>query len=213
MYLSVLRATVNPLPHLKSTLSGLNVVYVLIWPKWAHERTEDDCLHRSHFHIYTHSNIYYTHTLVLVSLDVENERAKQHKVLPYHFKEKLYKQCIDDILLFWEETRGSYLNILKFTCEESIDTINDMDLTTHKDETGDIHTSINRKDMERNSLSHAASHHPKHLKDKIPVGQFLRLKSNGSDLDDHHGSSVQGKRLCLQIYTTCRYHLWLWSLI
>lgn len=83
--------------------------------------------------------------MVLVSLDVENERAKQHKVLPYYFKEKLYKQYIDDILLFWEETRGSCLNILKFTCEESIDTINDMDLTTHKDETGDIHTSINRK--------------------------------------------------------------------
>lgn len=43
--------------------------------------------------------------------------------------------------------------------------------------------TIYRKDMERNSVLHAASNHPKHLKDNIPVGQFFRLCS---DLNDFH---------------------------
>ena len=38
--------------------------------------------------------------------------------------------------------------------------------------------------MERNSIFHATSNHPKPLKENIPVGQFLRLKRNCSDLDD-----------------------------
>lgn len=63
---------------------------------------------------------------------------------PYHLKIKLYRWYIDDILLFWEGTQEelmdfvSYINnsssFLKFTCEQSTDKINYLDLTIHKDE-------------------------------------------------------------------------------
>ncbi|KAL7388934.1 hypothetical protein ABVT39_016775 [Epinephelus coioides] len=119
---------------------------------------------------------------------------------PYHSKIKLYKRYIDDILLFWEGTQGELMDFvshvnnssrfLKFTCEYSFDKINFLDLTIHKEETGAIHTSIYRKDMERNSILHASSNHPRHLKDNIPAGQFLRLKRNCSDPDDFHSKTT-----------------------
>lgn len=71
---------------------------------------------------------------------------------PYHSKIELYRRYIDDILLFWEGIQEelmhfvSYINnsssFLKFTCEQSTDKINYLDLTIHKDETGTIQTSV-----------------------------------------------------------------------
>lgn len=110
---------------------------------------------------------------------------------PYHSKIKMWKRYIDDILLFWDGTEDelkhflAYVNsstpFLKFSMEFDTHTINFLDLTITKDARGDIRTSIYRKPMERNTLLHANSNHPNHLKTNIPTGQFLRLRRNCSD--------------------------------
>ena len=97
-----------------------------------------------------------------------------------------YGRYIDDLLFIFDgsETQlkdfHGYLNSLnaniQLTMEYSQETINFLDLTIYKDDTGKLHTTIYRKEMARNTLLMANSFHPTHLIENIPFGQFQRLR-------------------------------------
>ncbi|XP_077106895.1 uncharacterized protein LOC143764801 [Ranitomeya variabilis] len=55
----------------------------------------------------------------------------------------------------------------------SIDFLN---IQIHKGEDGFLQSDLYRKETSVNSLLHASSTHPRHLKDNITYGQFLRAK-------------------------------------
>ncbi|KAM5191488.1 uncharacterized protein ACMZJ9_021274 [Mantella aurantiaca] len=55
-----------------------------------------------------------------------------------------------------------------------------LDLVIYRDSNGYIQTSLHRKDTAGNSILRAESHHPRHLVQNIPKGQYLRLRRNCS---------------------------------
>ncbi|XP_071989323.1 uncharacterized protein [Engystomops pustulosus] len=56
-------------------------------------------------------------------------------------------------------------------------------------------TPARRKQTATNSLLSFTSFHPKHLRQSIPVGQFLRLRRNCSDIADFrkHAKDLTGR--------------------
>ncbi|CAH2282770.1 Hypothetical predicted protein, partial [Pelobates cultripes] len=62
--------------------------------------------------------------------------------------------------------------------------INFLDVTISITEDGTFHSTLYRKSTATNSLLHWTSHHPRSLKEVIPVGQYLRLRRNCSDIQD-----------------------------
>ncbi|CAJ0937887.1 unnamed protein product [Ranitomeya imitator] len=100
---------------------------------------------------------------------------------------------IDDIVMFWAGTEED--------CERFIADLNDnpynIRLTSHISRTSvefldlkvsfagsNVVTTLYRKPTATNSLLHYSSFHPRHLKNGIPTGQFLRLKRNCSLTSD-----------------------------
>ncbi|XP_056416058.1 uncharacterized protein LOC130357391 [Hyla sarda] len=50
------------------------------------------------------------------------------------------------------------------------------DVTLTRDQEGFIQTNVYRKPTATNTYLHATSAHPKHMKDAVPVGQYLRIR-------------------------------------
>lgn len=70
-----------------------------------------------------------------------------------------------------------------------------LDLLISVDDNGDLHTSIYRKDTDRNTLLRADSFHSPHLINNIPYGQFLRLRRIcDQDQDFNSQSTVMSDR-------------------
>lgn len=97
-----------------------------------------------------------------------------------------YGRYIDDVLLLWDGSEAelvsfhTYLNginkNIKLSLEYDKQRISFLDLEIYKDNEGLLHSTIYRKPTSRNTILHAKSFHPRHLKDNIPYGQFQRLK-------------------------------------
>lgn len=56
---------------------------------------------------------------------------------------------------------------------------------------GQLSTCTYRKDTVANNLLYATSHHPQWLKNGFPVGQFLRIKKNWSNIEDYRQESQE----------------------
>ncbi|CAJ0966876.1 unnamed protein product [Ranitomeya imitator] len=80
-----------------------------------------------------------------------------------------------DLTSFIQLLNDNTLNI-KLTCKYSQTNIDFLDTKIFKGEDGLLHTEVFRKETSVNSVLHAASSHPRPLKESIPYGQFLRTK-------------------------------------
>ena len=95
-----------------------------------------------------------------------------------------YKRFIDDIFFAFHgpleelnevfQFMNSMHPTIKFTFNQSVSSINFMDLTIYKNNNGDYHTTIHRKLTDTMSLLHYDSNHPSHLKSSLIYSQALR---------------------------------------
>lgn len=104
------------------------------------------------------------------------------------FRDKIiwWGRYIDDVILWWDGMEDellsfhSYLNStnsnIQLSLEYDRNKINFLDLSICKDATGNLHTSIYRKDTHKNTILHSSSFHPDTLINNIPLGQFQRLR-------------------------------------
>ncbi|XP_071984330.1 uncharacterized protein [Engystomops pustulosus] len=75
------------------------------------------------------------------------------------------------------DVESLYTNIIH---ETEVDFL-DLRITTRD---GHIETTLYRKETATNNLLHYSSFHPQHLRDGIPIGQFLRLRRNCSSQEE-----------------------------
>ncbi|CAJ0956764.1 unnamed protein product [Ranitomeya imitator] len=115
----------------------------------------------------------------------------EHGAFKAHCKKWL--RFIDDVIMFWTGTEEDYhlfladlnnnlLNI-RLTSHLSRTSVEFLDLKIILDGSY-IATTLFRKPTATNSLLHYSSFHPRHLKNGIPTGQFLRLRRNCSATAD-----------------------------
>ncbi|XP_053550254.1 equilibrative nucleoside transporter 4 [Bombina bombina] len=107
----------------------------------------------------------------------------------------MYKHFIDDLLLIWCGPEHlivdfvGYLNnndmVLRFTFEYNSKSINFLNVTLKGNEDGTIDSSVYRKPISGNTLLHANSSHPEHVRYAVTKGQFARLKRNCSNPSDY----------------------------
>ncbi|KAJ1203497.1 hypothetical protein NDU88_007282 [Pleurodeles waltl] len=98
---------------------------------------------------------------------------------PFHNEIKLWKRYIDDILVIWQgpltrvDPFTTWVNsldpFLKFTSTASSIQLPFLDLMISINENGRLVTSTYHKPTDRNSLLLYESHHPKALRDNLPV--------------------------------------------
>lgn len=94
---------------------------------------------------------------------------------------------------FHEYLNNTNSNI-KLSLEYSNSSLNFLDLTISVDASGDLHTSIYRKNTDRNTILRADSFHPNGLINNIPYGQFQRLRricDSQTDFDQQSKSMYQ----------------------
>lgn len=114
----------------------------------------------------------------------------------------LWKRFIDDVFMIWRGDQNdlndflkylnSTTNYLSFTMEQNDSSIHFLDLTLFKGEDNSI-GSIFRKPLSRNTLLKADSNHQKQLIQNIPIGQFLRLRRNCSNIMDFQCKAIEMK--------------------
>ncbi len=100
----------------------------------------------------------------------EEEFVFNAKTNPFFTKIKWWTRYIDDICMIFEghETEllsfHAFLNsinaCIKLSLEYNQDKINFLDITIFKDQEGRLHTSLFRKNTDRNAILHAKSFHP-----------------------------------------------------
>lgn len=109
-----------------------------------------------------------------------------------------WSRFIDDIVFIWSGSKQEclgFITVLDNNCfnifltatisDKAVDFL-DLSLCLQDNR---IITHLHRKKTATNSLLHYSSHHPKHLKRGIPVGQFLRVRRNCSDFGDFPSNS------------------------
>ncbi|XP_071995609.1 uncharacterized protein [Engystomops pustulosus] len=104
-----------------------------------------------------------------------------------------WHRFIDDILFFWTGTLDEcqqfieHLNVnpwhICLTSHLSLLSADFLDLRIRVDN-GRILTTLFRKQTATNSLLHYGSFHPQHVRDGIPIGQFLRIRRNCTSKQD-----------------------------
>ena len=112
---------------------------------------------------------------------------------PFLSKIKLWKRYIDDILVIWQGTEhealafAGWLNdqdrFLNFTHTITKQKLTFLDLDILPSDTG-LKTINHVKTTARNSLLCFDSFHPRHMRENLPFGQFLRLRRNCSEITD-----------------------------
>ncbi|CAJ0950195.1 unnamed protein product [Ranitomeya imitator] len=98
----------------------------------------------------------------------------------------MWTRYIDDIFAIWQGTEKDLLKFveelnindsnIKLTCHYSRDSVNFLDVRIHRGEDDLLQSDLHRKETSVNTLLHSTSAHPRHLKNSIPYGQFLRAK-------------------------------------
>ena len=121
-------------------------------------------------------------------------------VYTYAQQPLLWKRFIDDIFVIWThgqrelDTFVQHLNTcmpsIKFEAEASQTLVHFLDVNVHLDTEGVISTSQYTKDTDSHNYIDFLSCHPKHCKNGIPYGQFLRLRRICSSI---HGFIEQSK--------------------
>ncbi|CAJ0959331.1 unnamed protein product [Ranitomeya imitator] len=114
---------------------------------------------------------------------------------PKAFGERCQKwlRFIDDIVMFWtgEDCNQFIADLntnpfnIRLTSNLSRTSVEFLDLKLSLEGLYVV-TTLYRKPTATNSLLHYSSFHPRHLKNGIPTGQFLRLKINCSLMSDFH---------------------------
>ena len=109
-------------------------------------------------------------------------------------KPELWKRFIDDIFFIWKHGEESlkrfvqYLNdsneAIQFTVNYSNFSVPFLDVKVFKGENGKLETTLFIKDTDACQYLHYHSTHPRHQKDNIPFGQFLRAKKICSQQED-----------------------------
>ncbi|XP_069464765.1 uncharacterized protein [Ambystoma mexicanum] len=124
---------------------------------------------------------------------------------PWKDNIKQWRRYIDDVICLWEGTEHTLQNFfvwlntcsidIQFTMECSHTRINFLDLTIGHNQ-GRLTCNTFRKPTDHNTLLHFQSDHPKHIKENLPYGQFLRLRRNCTDLHDfYHDAELLSNRL------------------
>ncbi|XP_053571499.1 uncharacterized protein LOC128661246 [Bombina bombina] len=136
----------------------------------------------------------------------ESDIFEQH-VDTFDNKVLMWVRYVDDVLVLWDgtvEEFNTFVSILNhndrnifLTSETSERELNFLDITLKK-EGLKIVTENYRKKNATNSILHANSSHPNHLKRGIPYGQFLRLRRNCSSLSKFDIHAQQMKERFLQ---------------
>lgn len=116
---------------------------------------------------------------------LEEQILYNHQNNPYLPFIVSWKRYIDDVFLLWKGSVSILLEFveflnghfagLRFTLSYSTEEINFLDMKVTKRDKS-LSTSLYSKPMDRNTLLHAASFHPYHLKKSLPVSQLIRLK-------------------------------------
>ena len=119
-------------------------------------------------------------------------------VYTYPKQPLFWKRYLDNCVLVWlhgEEELQKFLAHLnachptiKFTMEWSLDKINFLDTTLHKDHDGTLWTDLYCKSTDSHSYLHYTSAHLSHCKCSLPFSQFLRVRricSHNSDFLRH----------------------------
>ena len=106
-------------------------------------------------------------------------------VSPYPKQPFLWKRFIDDIFIIWtygpeELTRFvSHLNsvhdTIKFTCEQSTQSVDFLDITIQNSEDSELKTTLYCKPTDTHNYLLYSSEHPRHLLNGIPHSQLLRV--------------------------------------
>ncbi|XP_053568388.1 uncharacterized protein LOC128657974 [Bombina bombina] len=136
----------------------------------------------------------------------ESDIFEQH-VGTFDEKVLMWVRYVDDVLVLWDGTVEEF-NIfvstlnhndrnIFLTSETSERELNFLDITLKKEGLR-IVTENYRKKNATNSILHANSSHPNHLKRGIPYGQFLRLRRNCSSLSKFDIHAQQMKERFLQ---------------
>ncbi|XP_040206678.1 uncharacterized protein LOC120937480 [Rana temporaria] len=128
----------------------------------------------------------------------ERQEVYHHPAFEKHVA--LWVRFIDDVLVVW---RGTTAEFEKFMSELNNNTrnifitfkvdreqIEFLDLMIRK-EGRTIVTNTFRKPTAGNTLLHATSHHPWALIRGIPIGQFLRIRRNCTQIKDFHKESKE----------------------
>ncbi|CAH2301340.1 Hypothetical predicted protein [Pelobates cultripes] len=101
-----------------------------------------------------------------------------------------YLCFINDILIIWNGDDQSFINMMsalnalnspvKLPSQWSTTQIDFLDLQIYI-EGNRLGYTLYSKDIDRNSILHASSFHPRRLKESLPISQFLRVLRNNSD--------------------------------
>ncbi|CAH2248542.1 Hypothetical predicted protein [Pelobates cultripes] len=116
---------------------------------------------------------------------------QEHILTPLQDNILFYCRYINDILMIWKGTLESRQQMLEkinnldtlagLTMSVDIQTVDFLDVCLYKEDTKIAYTSFS-KPTDRNTLLHANSYHPQHLKDSLPYSQILRVIRNYSNL-------------------------------
>ncbi|KAJ1155024.1 hypothetical protein NDU88_007760 [Pleurodeles waltl] len=119
---------------------------------------------------------------------------------PYVNHIRLWKRYIDDILIIWKGTKEeattfiTWLNtlnpFLRFTATLGDPAVSFLDLLI-TERNGSLTTVVYYKPTDRNTLLQFQSFHPRSLRENLPVGQFLRLRRNCTELTDYKKHAQQ----------------------
>ena len=116
-------------------------------------------------------------------------------VYQYHTQPSVWLRYIDDIFIIWEDTKEKldsfieYLNschpTIKFTSEQSTESINFLDTTVHIQTDGSLYTDLYCKPTDSHNYLMYESAHPRHCKHSLPYSQLLRVRRICTRLVDY----------------------------
>ncbi|KAJ1143227.1 hypothetical protein NDU88_009538 [Pleurodeles waltl] len=119
---------------------------------------------------------------------------------PYFNHIRLWKRYIDDIMIIWRGTREeatifiTWLNtlnpFLRFTATMGDPAVSFLDLLI-TERNGSLVTEVFYKPTDRNTLLQFQSFHPRSLRENLPVGQYLHLRRNCTELTDYKKHAQQ----------------------
>ena len=110
------------------------------------------------------------------------------------YKPSLYLRFIDDIFLIFVGTEPQLLEFIdymnkghptiKFTAEYSKEKVSFLDTWVKRTQDGGIHTELYCKPTDTHNYLHFSSCHPLHCKKGGPLGEFMRLRRNCTNVED-----------------------------
>lgn len=104
-----------------------------------------------------------------------------------------YRRYIDDLLIFYTQSNTiqdfiNWLNTLdsniQFSGQFHHDHLPFLDVCIYRNASNLVAVKPFKKQTDKNTYLHYSSFHPRHLKDNLPYGQFLRLKRNSTTAED-----------------------------